>query len=420
MRARRVGIAPLLLAAGTLVGAATSAPAGTAAPAHAGTAASAPAGTAASAHAGTGAPARAGTAASAQAGTRISARAGAAGCARADAATRIPVRVVVVTTFEIGADTGDTAGEFQNWVERLPLPDTIAFPQGFRPLRWNRSIGVLGVVSGEGPVHMAASIEALGNDGRFDVSHAYWILAGIAGIDPNRGAVGSAAWAHDVVDGDLAYEIDAREIPPGWRTGLVPLGRSSPYGRPRPAVSSINGVNLFALDRGFVDWAYRISRARASLPDDANLRAVRARYAGFPKAQRPPAIVEGDVLAAGRFWVGARLDAWAEDWVRYWSDGQASFVMTAEEDAGFMQALTFLSQAGQVDLRRALVLRAASDYAVPPPGTDAATLLGEDATGTGLSGFGESTTDAYLAASPVVRELATHWPRYRDRVPEER
>ncbi len=324
---------------------------------------------------------------------------------------------MVVTTFEIGADTGDTAGEFQNWVEKLPLPDTIPFPQGVHHLRWNRSIGVLGLVSGAGPVRMAASIEALGNDPRFDVSRAYWILAGIAGIDPDRGSVGSAAWAHNVIDGDLAYEIDGREIPAGWTTGYVPLGRSAPYQQPHPAVSSINGANLFRLNCGLVDWAAGISRARASLPDDANLRAVRAPYPGSLAAQRPPAIVDGDVLASGTFWVGARLNAWAEDWVRYWSDGQASFVMTSEEDAGFMQALTFLSQAGQVDRNRALVLWAASDYSVPPPGTEPATLLGEDATGTRLSGFRESTTNAYLAANPVVRELAGNWSPYRDHVP---
>jgi hypothetical protein len=28
----------------------------------------------------------------------------------------IPIRVVVVTTFENGQDTGDAPGEFQNWV----------------------------------------------------------------------------------------------------------------------------------------------------------------------------------------------------------------------------------------------------------------------------------------------------------------
>jgi purine nucleoside permease len=51
---------------------------------------------------------------------------------------------------------------------------------------------------------------ALGMDPRFDLSKAYWLVAGIAGIDPADGSLGSAAWAEWVVDGDIGYEIDAR------------------------------------------------------------------------------------------------------------------------------------------------------------------------------------------------------------------
>lgn len=44
---------------------------------------------------------------------------------------RIPVRLVVVTTFEVGKDTGDKPGELQPWVEKLPLPIVFSFPQGW-------------------------------------------------------------------------------------------------------------------------------------------------------------------------------------------------------------------------------------------------------------------------------------------------
>lgn len=47
----------------------------------------------------------------------------------------IPVKVVVVTMFEPGADTGDRPGDFQLWVEREPLNQVIPFPQGYRNLR---------------------------------------------------------------------------------------------------------------------------------------------------------------------------------------------------------------------------------------------------------------------------------------------
>jgi purine nucleoside permease len=116
---------------------------------------------------------------------------------------RVPVKVVVVTTFQAGSDTDPTAGEFGNWVLNLPLPLIIPFPQGYHPLRYNPDLQVLGIVTGEGKSHAAASIMGLGMDPRFDLSKAYWIIAAIAGVDPKKASVASAAWAKFVVDGDL-------------------------------------------------------------------------------------------------------------------------------------------------------------------------------------------------------------------------
>ncbi|MGC4075146.1 MAG: hypothetical protein QM760_22120 [Nibricoccus sp.] len=38
-----------------------------------------------------------------------------------------------------------------------------------------------------------------------------------------------AVWAEWIVDGDLAHEIDPREMPKDWKTGYLPLRRSKPY-----------------------------------------------------------------------------------------------------------------------------------------------------------------------------------------------
>ena len=64
----------------------------------------------------------------------------------------LQIRVVVVTTFEVGNDSGDMPGEFQNWVEHYPLPVVLPFPQGFRSLRYNAKDRVLGIVTGAGKV----------------------------------------------------------------------------------------------------------------------------------------------------------------------------------------------------------------------------------------------------------------------------
>ena len=329
-----------------------------------------------------------------------------AGPAAADS-DRIPVRVVVVTTFEVEQDGKDLGGEFQAWTEQYPLPVHIPFPQGYHELRYNQADKVLGIVTGEGTARAAASITALGHDPRFDLSHAYWVVAAIAGIDPNVASVGSAAWAHYVVDGDLAHEIDAREIPSDWTTGYTPLGGYKPYQQPRPKANSINGQIVYTLNQRLQDWAYNLTKS-IQLPDDDGLRKLRAAYTQ-PTAQRPPFVLKGDDLAGGTYWVGDKLNTWAEDWVSYWTDGKGKFATTLEEDTGIMQAITFLGQVHRADPARVLILRSAADFTVPPPGMTAADQLEADETGT-LPGYPQSLAAAYLTASPVVRQLAAGEP----------
>jgi len=331
------------------------------------------------------------------------------------ASTPLQIRVVVVTTFEVGDDTGDMPGEFQNWVERYPLPEVLPFPQGFRSLHYNAKDHVLGIVTGAGKASAAASIMALGLDPRFDLSKAYWILAGIGGIDPNRASVGSAAWASYIVDGDLAYEIDGREIPVDWTVGIVAYDRATPFERPAPPAVSDNGTLAYDLNGGLASWAFGLTRALA-LPDDDKLKAARASYVDMPNAQRPPFVLKGDTLTADRFWIGAKMSDWAEKWVPYWTRGEGRFTTSAEEDAAFLQALTFLAHAGRADLARALDLRTGSDFSMPPKGTSPADFLKSEATGN-YAAYAEAIENAYRVGSPVVRELAQHWSLYRQAVP---
>src|SRR5260370_39962438 len=123
----------------------------------------------------------------------------------------IEVKVVVVTMFERGADTGDDPGEFQFWVEREKLTQIIAFPQGYRDLRMNDK-GVLGIVTGIGTAKAAASIMALGLDPRFDLKNAYWLVAGLAGIHPAGGSPRSASLGRWVVARRLPDQIDSPGI----------------------------------------------------------------------------------------------------------------------------------------------------------------------------------------------------------------
>ena len=328
---------------------------------------------------------------------------------------KIPIKVVVVSMFEPGEDEGDRPGEFQYWVENLPLEEEIEFPLGYRNLRYNAEKGVLGIVTGVGNTKAAVSIMALGTDPRFDLSHAYWVVAGISGIDPEDAPTGSAVWAEYIVDGDLSHEIDAREIPDDWTTGYLPLRKTKPYEMPFP---DNRDVVVHRLDAGLVDWAYQLTRD-VSLSDNEEIRGMREQYQGFPAAQMQPTVMKGDQLAASTYWHGKLMNDWANDWVTYWTEGQGNFVTSAMEEIGTWHALERLEQLGLADSQRFLVLRTASNFTMQWPGITAQqSLAGEKLSGKGYSAYIPSLEAAYEVGSVVVQALVDGWDSYREGLPQ--
>lgn len=336
------------------------------------------------------------------------------GCSTARAAAPEEIRVVVVATWEVEKGGRDVLGELHAWRTRWPFTATLPFPVGVHPLLYDPKRHVLAIVTGMATARASASIMALGLDPRFDLSHAYWVVAGTAGVNPKVASAGSAAWARYVVDGDISQEIDSRDIPADWPTGILPNGRTTPYAGPPPPSQSDEGNMAYALNPALVDWAYGITRTIV-LPDDAALARARKPYSGPGAA--PPFVLEGDGLMSARFWYGDHLAAWAERWVPYWTGGKGVFAMSAEEDTGIMQALTFLAGGGKARLDRVLILRAGSDYVTAPPGMSAAAFVAKQAHD-GLPADDQALDSLYRVASPVVRALADGWAATRAAPPE--
>jgi purine nucleoside permease len=321
----------------------------------------------------------------------------------------IPVKVVVVAMFEVGADTGDAPGELQYWVERDHLDKIYPLPAGYHAVRMNGG-GEMAVLTGQGTAHAAATIMALGLDPRFDLSHAYWIVAGIAGGNPETVSLGSAAWARYVVDGDLGYEIDPREMPPDWTTGYVPLRKTRPFEQP---AAPLDG-QVYALNADLATWAFNLTRA-TPLADSDRLKEIRSHFPGAA-AQRPPFVTMGDEVSASTYWHGKLSDAWAAEWVRYFTGGKGEFATAAMEDTGTLQSLQFLSQAGKVDFQRILVLRTVSNFDQQPDGMTAAESLANQRVGK-YSGYLPSLEAAYTVGHAVVSELLGNWPKHGQSVP---
>jgi purine nucleoside permease len=327
------------------------------------------------------------------------------------AAHPIRVKVVVVSMFEVGEDTGDTPGEYQLWVEREHLDQILPLTAGYHHVRMNKD-GVLGMLTGVATAKAAASVMAVGLDPRFDLTKAYWVIAGIGGGDPADVSLGSAVWANHVIDGDIGYEIDAREIPADWPTGFVPLRKATPY--EQPVKPQLDG-EAYTLNQDLVAWAYQLTKD-ITLADSEQMRASREKYTGFPNAMKPPFVTRGDTMSGGTFWHGKRMDEWANEWTKYYTGGQGNFMAAAMEDSGTMQALAFLAQAGRVDLKRVLVLRTVSNFDREPPGENPAETLAKIAGGN-YPAFLPSVEAAERVGDKVVRDIIEHWAERESNIP---
>jgi purine nucleoside permease len=111
------------------------------------------------------------------------------------------------------------------------------------------------------------------------------------------------------------------------------------------------------------------------------------------------------------------LNDWANKWVDYWSEGEGEFVSSAMEDTGTAQALFYLDRAGYADYDRLMVLRTASNFTMPviEGQTAAQSLTGE---GEDYAGLGLALEVAYQVGNTVVEEITTHWPTYKNQIPQ--
>lgn len=350
--------------------------------------------------------------------------------AQTDAGTSlIRPKVVVVVYFEVGKDTGDTPGELQFWVERDHLDRVIDVPGMSRAVRANADGSEIAMAVGPGNIRPGVNLMAFGLNPQFDLRQSYWLINGIAGVSPRDMSLASAVWTNYVVNGDLAHEIDAREMPKEWPDGFYAMDKTRPDEQPRVPAGSAEDVRTWPkqgahanstgtvvrMNPALLAWAYSLTRDM-KLPQSAPMRALEARFKGYPAAQQPPMVTVGANLAAETFWHGARMDEWAHRWVRYMTDGQASFASSAMNDSGSMVALAALTRAGRADWNRALVLRTGSNFDMQAPDETAEQSANREKHG-GYTAYESSLESAYQVGSRVVKALIADWQHDQETIP---
>ncbi|HZZ20934.1 MAG TPA: purine nucleoside permease [Opitutaceae bacterium] len=341
-------------------------------------------------------------------------------------AAPIVVPVLVVATYETGKDRGDTPGELQYWAERQDLKDPITVPGVDHAVLTNGK-GLYAMVCGT-TSRCAVQIMALAADPRFDLTHTYIIMGGIGGGFPKVMSLGSAVWVQRVLDGNPAFEIDSREIPADWSSGLVAIGAKRP-GEGSANVDSVPDAGIsdnasegigsvaFKLNPSLVKWAYELTKD-VQIPDSEPLRSFGRTFKGYPVARQPPAVIMGDSIGSDRFFHGEVMARWAEDWDRIYTRGQGRLAISDCEDAGACIAFHRLAKMGKIDFNRILVLRTACNFTVPPTGVTAEkSLFGDTVSDSSGVAYITALEADYRVGIVVVEKLLADPAKYRDEIP---
>jgi purine nucleoside permease len=321
----------------------------------------------------------------------------------------IPIRAVIAAAFE--PDDSPVPGELTHFLQSLSLTERLPLPAAYRPLYFNAATGILAIAVGVGAARAAASIMALGLDSsgpaaRFDLTRAYWLITGVCGIDPARGSLASVVLPEYIVDGDLTHEIDAREIPashPAWPDGFIPIGKSTPYEQPLAQRFNNDDGIVFRLDPQLLQRAYQAIKD-LELTDKPAMALRRRQFPHPDTAWREPHVLLGAELSSSTFWHGKLMSERARRWVSYQTEDRGTYTITAMEDAGILQSLANLANAGLVARDRTLIVRAASNYDQQREGIDPAQSLAETKV-TSYSAYLPALENAHRAATHLLRHL---------------
>lgn len=212
------------------------------------------------------------------------------------------------------------------------------------------------IVVGEGEINAAASMMALVLSPRFVLTQTYFLIAGIAGVNPHHGTLGSIALAQYSVQVALQYEIDIRSLPDDFSTGYISFGNSKPHEYP----TITYGTEVFEVNAQLRDAAAMLAR-KAVLRDDLELQPYREQYEAdeeFEKAAQPPGIIKCDSTTSDVYYSGKHLGDTFEETTRIWTNDSGVYCMTAQEDSASLEVLVRGAVQELVDFSRVIILRA--------------------------------------------------------------
>ncbi len=305
----------------------------------------------------------------------------------------IPVKVFIAAMFEIGQNTGDRPGEFQNFFERYwttaaPIPVKGAL----KPVYCDAA-GICGGVLGMGKVNASASMQAILVDSAFDFSKTYFILSGVGGTPPERGTIGDVSVGTWLVDYDLGHRWAPEEGAPGAPTFMPRAGYEAD--------------RLVHLDPQLAAWAVRIGR-EVELKDSAAAQAYRQRYPQAA-ARAAPSIGTGTHVTGDTFFHGPGKSKEAQYIAKLY--GADDYVITEMENIAITTVIR-----RQFGTGRVLSLRGAVNFDQGNPNETTLQHL-DPAPGHTAGGFSETVSNIAAVGTRIADHIVADWAQWKDGVP---
>ncbi|VUC26071.1 unnamed protein product [Clonostachys rosea] len=319
--------------------------------------------------------------------------------------SKVSPKILIVSLFSAEADV---------WYEHLPgtqfgdlQAQTISVP-GLSPqypsVYCNADGDICQITTGMSEINAATTITSVILSGKFDFRKTYFLIAGIAGVNPKHGTLGSVALSQFAVQVALQYEIDPREVPSHWETGYFSFGTANPATYP----TEFYGTEVFELNGALRDLAAGFA-SLATLNDTDYSQDYRSKFGAAGEAYHPatvpPSVLKCDVTTSDNFFSGYRLGDTFEKVVSTWTSGLGKYCMSAMEDNAVLEVLVRFHVSGLVDYNRAILLRTGSNFDRAPPGVDAVTHL----RGEHLNGIQIARANIYLAGIEIVKGIVGGW-----------
>ncbi|THD00357.1 hypothetical protein EYZ11_000250 [Aspergillus tanneri] len=260
------------------------------------------------------------------------------------------------------------------------------------------------LITGEGEINAAVTVSSIAFSPLFDLTHTYFLVAGIAGINPKVGTICGVTFARFAIQVALQYEIDLRELPHNYSTGYIPQGAHAPDQYP----TSIYGTEVFEVNSELRSIAASFAR-EAALADSDMAKKYRSNYVTangvYEAATQTPSVVECDVATSDVYYSGTLLSEGFDNTTQLLTNGTGKYCATAQEDNATLQALLRSSYHNRTDFSRIIVMRTASDFERPYPGQLAIdNLMYAD-----QGAFEPAVQNLYIAGIKVISGILNAW-----------